>query len=48
MAEFLIRSGIVTSLNRIIEEAEKELILISAFVKPNNDTKSALEKARTK
>ena len=48
VAKFLIRRGIVKALDRIIEEAETELILISAFIKPNDDTKSVLEKAKAK
>ena len=46
--KFLIRKGVVKSLDRIIEEADRELIIISASMKPNDDTKRLLEKAKPK
>ncbi len=43
MAEFLTRKGIVYHLDRIIEEADKELILISPYIKADDETKSLLK-----
>ena len=43
MAEFLTRKGIVYHLDRIIREAEKELVLISPYIKADNDTKDILK-----
>ena len=43
MAEFLTRLDIVDDLHRIIKEAEKELILISPYIKADEDTKNLLE-----
>ena len=43
MAEFLTRKGIVYHLDRIISEAEKELVLISPYIKADNETKDILK-----
>ena len=43
MAEFLTRKGIVYHLDRIIEQAEKELVLISPYIKADNETKNILK-----
>ncbi len=44
MATFLTRKGIVQHLYKIIEEAEEELILISPYIKVDDETKSLLKK----
>ena len=43
MATFLTRKGIVFHLDRIIEEADKELVLISPYIKADNETKNLLK-----
>ena len=43
MATFLTRKGIVYHLDRIIEEAAKELVLISPYIKADDDTKKLLK-----
>ena len=43
MAKFLTRKGIVYHLDRIIEEAERELVLISPYIKADDDTKDLLK-----
>ena len=49
MAEFLARRhGIVHHLHRIIEDAEKELVLISPYLKADEDTKELLREKREK
>lgn len=44
MATFLTRKGIVQHLYRIIEEAEEELVLISPYIKVDDETKNLLKK----
>ena len=46
MAEFLTRKGIVYYLDKIIEEANRELVLISPYIKADDETKNLL-KAKT-
>ena len=46
MAEFLTRLDIVDDLHRIIKEAEKELILISPYIKADKDTKELLRETK--
>ena len=46
MAEFLTRRDIVHHLHRIIDEAEKELVLISPYIKADNDTQNLLENTK--
>ena len=43
MAEFLTRHGIVHHLHEIIDEAEDELVLISPYIKANEETKELLK-----
>ena len=43
MAEFLTRHGIVHHMDRIIKEADKELILISAYIQLDDRTKDRLQ-----
>ena len=43
MAIFLTRKGIVFHLDRIIEEANRELVLISPYIKADNETKNLLK-----
>lgn len=43
MAEFLTRHGIVHYLNKIIEEADSELVLISPYIKADDETKAILK-----
>ena len=43
MPEFLTRERIVLHLDRIISQAEKELILISPYIKADKDTKDILK-----
>ena len=43
MAEFLTRKGIVHHLDRIIEEAVNELVLISPYIKADDETKELLK-----
>ena len=43
MAEFLTRHGIVHHLRTIIEDAEKELVLISPYIKADEETKDLLK-----
>ena len=43
MATFLTRKGIVFHLDRIIEEAHRELVLISPYIKADNETKDLLK-----
>ncbi len=43
MAEFLTRKGIVYHLDRIISEAEKELVLISPYTNADDETKDILK-----
>ncbi len=47
MAEFLTRKGIVYYLDKIIEEADRELVLISPYIKADDETKNLL-KAKTR
>ena len=47
MAEFLTRKGIVYYLDKIIEEANRELVLISPYIKADDETKNLL-KAKTR
>ncbi len=44
MATFLTRKGIVQRLYKIIEEAEEELVLISPYIKVDDETKNLLKK----
>ena len=46
MATFLTREEIVRTTDKIIEEADRELILISPFIKPDDETKNLLENKR--
>ena len=46
MAKFLTREEIVRTTDRIIEEAKRELILISPFIKPDDETKDLLKDKR--
>ena len=46
MAEFLTRHGIVHHLHRIIEDAEKELVLISPYIKADETTKELLKETK--
>ena len=43
MAEFLTRKGIVHHVDRIIADAEEEVILISPYIKADDDTKDLLK-----
>ena len=43
MAEFHTRKGIVHYLDRIIREAEEELVLISPYIKADNETEDILK-----
>ena len=43
MAEFHTRKGIVFHLDRIIDEADEELVLISPYIKADSDTKELLK-----
>ena len=43
MAQFLTRKGIVYHLDRIIEEANRELVLISPYIKADKETKNLLK-----
>ncbi len=43
MAEFHTRKGIVFHLDRIIDEAAKELVLISPYIKADDETKELLK-----
>ena len=45
MAKFLPRKGIVYNLDKIIDEAAEELILISPYIKADDETKSRIEKS---
>ena len=46
MAKFLTREEIVRTTDKIIEEADRELILISPFIKPDDATKNLLKDKR--
>ena len=46
MATFLTREGIVNHLHKIIDEADKELVLISPYIKADDETKSLLKNTR--
>lgn len=46
MAQFLTRKGIVYHLDRIIGEAEKEIILISPYIRADDETKELLKDKR--
>lgn len=46
MATFLTRKGIVFHLDRIIEEADRELVLISPYIKADDETKNLLKDKR--
>ena len=46
MAEFLTRHGIVHHLHRIIKGAEKELILVSPYIKADEVTKELLKETK--
>ena len=46
MAEFLTRHGIVHHLHKIIKEAETELVLISPYIKADDDTKELLKETK--
>ena len=46
MAKFLTREEIVRTTDKIIEEADKELILISPFIKPDDATRNLLKDKR--
>ena len=43
MATFLTREGIVYHLGKIIEEADRELVLISPYIKADDETKNLLK-----
>lgn len=43
MARFLTRKGIVYHLDKIIEEADRELVLISPYIKADDETKNLLK-----
>ncbi len=43
MATFLTRKGIIFHLDRIIEEADRELVLISPYIKADDETKNLLK-----
>ena len=43
MATFLTRKGIVYHLDKIIDEAERELVLISPYIKADDETKNLLK-----
>ena len=46
MAKFLTREEIVRTTDKIIEEADRELILISPYIKPDDATKNLLKDKR--
>ena len=46
MAEFLTRHGIVHHLHRIIDKAEKELVLISPYIKTAEETQELLKETK--
>ena len=46
MAEFLTREGIVNHIERIIELAEKEIVLISPYINADNETKKLIENTK--
>ena len=46
MAKFLSREGIVHHLHKIIQEAEEELVLISPYIKADEETKNLLKDTR--
>ena len=43
MATFLTREDIVYHLGKIIEEADRELVLISPYIKADDETKNLLK-----
>ena len=45
MATFLPRKGIVFNLDKIIDEAAEQLVLISPYIKADDETKSRIEKS---
>ena len=48
MATFLSREGIVDHLHKIIDEAEEELVLISPYIKADDETKSAAQENKAR
>ena len=44
MAEFITREEIVCHIDRIIRQAEKEIVLISPFINADDETKSLIAK----